>query len=442
MFRRCRFLVLIALAALGNLRSDAQDAPSGALSGGRAPVVTGIAIFGNKTTKSEIIMRELTLGVGDSATAEALRYCQERVYSLGLFNRVSVGCPPMDSSVLLVEVDERWYLYPVPLFGTVERDITHWFYGLGVKHENLGGWNEKLFAGFVLGYNPWVSLFYADPWIFGSKQLYFETSLSYQRSVNKSRLAQGGGPNFDESRYGLSGTLGKRLSQFHTVWLEGGYAVVEARDAPAGHTLSGRGADRYATLGMGARYDTRNLKEYATDGLYAAATLRKKGLGFGPVDFTQGVLDLRGYLPLHARVSLAARGFGVASGGPSIPNYEHQFFGFSERIRGHFEEETEGENMAGVSVELRCAIVPPFYLHVPGVPVREFATWKLGLYGALFGDAGMVWNRQDRPVGRAVPHGGGVGLHFLFPYGTVLRVDRAWNEHGAGEWILDIGTSF
>jgi outer membrane protein assembly factor BamA len=442
MSRRCRFLAPAVLVALLVVRAVAQNPVPGNAPGGRAPVITGIAVFGNKTTKSEIIMRELTLGVGDSVTVEALQYCQERVYSLGLFNRVSIACPPMDSTVLMVEVDERWFLYPVPLFGTVERDITHWFYGLGVKHENLGGWNEKLFAGFVLGYNPWVSLFYADPWIFGSQQLYFETTLSYQKSVNKSRIAQGDGPDFDESRYGLSGTLGKRLSKFHTLWLEGGYTVVEARDAPAGHLLSERGADRYATLGFGTRYDTRNLKEYATDGMYAAATVRKKGLGFGPVDFTQAVVDVRGYLPLLSRVSLAARSFGVACSGPSIPNYEHQFFGFSERIRGHFEEEVEGENMAGVSVELRYAIVPAFYLYVPDVPVREFATWKLAVYGAVFGDAGMVWNRQDNPRSRSVPHGGGVGLHLLAPYGAVLRVDRAWNEHGAGEWIIDIGTSF
>ena len=439
----CRvFHFLLAALVLLGADGEAQNARDSAASVGPAPVVTGIAIFGNKTTKSDIIMREMTLHAGDRVTAEALQYCQERVYSLGLFNRVSITCPPDDSTMLLVEVDERWYLYPVPLVGTVERDIAHWYYGLGVKHENLGGWNEKLFAGFVLGYNPWVSLYYADPWIFGSEQLYFESSVSYQKSVNKSLLSQIDGSNFTESRYGISGVLGKRFTMFQSVWVEGGFTVLEAPGAPPGHTISERGTDRYVSLGIGTRYDTRNLREYPTDGSYASAAVRKKGLVTGRVDFTQVSLDVRRYQPLASRLSIAARGFFVVCVGPLIPNYEHQFFGFGERIRGHFEEELEGENNAGASVELRYAIVPTFYLRVPGVPIREFATWKLGAYGAVFADAGTVWNRQARPGSDGLPRGGGVGLHLLFPYGAVLRIDRAWNEHGAGEWIFDIGTAF
>ena len=86
--------------------------------------------------------------------------------------------------------------------------------------------------------------------------------------------------------------------------------------------------------------------------------------------------------------------------------------------------------------------MPRLILHVPDVPIKQFRTWQLGLFGALFFDAGTVWDRHDRPFAEAVPYGYGAGLHFLLPYGVVFRVDRAWDEAGRGEWVLDVGASF
>ncbi len=406
-----------------------------------APIVTGIAVFGNRITKTDIILREMTVRQGDTVDAEALAYCQERVYSLGLFNRVTISYPPLDSTILLVEVDERWYLYPVPLLGVVDRDIGHWYYGLGIKHENFRGWNEKIFAGFALGYDPWVSLYYANPWIFGSEQLFFESNASFARTANKSALARGSGNNFDENRYGLSATLGKRFDPFRTVALTLAYRHYEVSEYAPGRTASPRGVDRYLEAGISARHDTRNLREYATEGMFGSAGVTKKGLG-GPFDFTVYSADLRGYIPIARGTALALRGFTRVSAGASIPAYEHQYFGFSERIRGHFEEEREAESIAGLSAELRLPLVYPFYLNVSGMPMKEFALWRLGLYAALFADAGTLWNRDGAPWKGTVPGGYGCGLHLLLPYSFVLRTERAWNETGRGEWVFEIGAAF
>lgn len=209
-----------------------------------------------------------------------------------------------------------------------------------------------------------------------------------------------------------------------------------------GRTLSPLGIDRYLSFSLGAKHDTRNLTEYATSGIFGGAAIAKKGIGFGDVDMMAYAVDLRIYQPLYEELSLALRAFTQLSSGPAIPNYEHFFFGFSERQRGHFEEEREGENLAGFFAELRIPIVPRFYLHVPEIPIKQFRTWKLGLFAALFFDSGIVWNKPDRPLRGRIPRGYGAGLHFLLPYGKVLRIDRAWNENGRGEWVVDVGASF
>ena len=406
------------------------------------PVVSAIAIFGNKTTKAEIILREMTIQVGDTISALDIDYCQARIYSLGLFNRVEIHYIPMDSAVLLVEVDERWYFYPVPMLGIVDRDWEKWYYGLGVTHQNFRGWNERIFAGFVLGYNPWVSLSYVNPWIFGRSQMFSESAFRYQQIVNKSRIAQGEWPNFTEEHYTFTQSVGKRYGIFLSTYASIGYSYLEVSDKRFGRTASPEGIDRFLSFGMGGRYDTRNLGEYPTQGTMVGAGITKKGIGFGDVDFVAYSVDLRTYQTVFRYPILALRTFSRWTSGPSIPNYEHNFFGFSERLRGHFAEEMEGENIAGASAEFRIPVIKSLYVTIPDAPIPEFATWKFALYAAAFFDTGTVWSESDRFDWKNLPYGYGIGLHLLLPYSYVVRAERAWNEHGRGEWILDVGVPF
>jgi len=404
--------------------------------------IAGIAVLGNRLTKAEIILREMTLHKGDTVNVEEIEYSKTRIYSLGLFNRVDISYPQMDSTILVIEVEERWYYYPVPLVGIVDRDFSKWYYGLGFKHENVRGWNEKLFAGFVLGYDPWASVSYSNPWIFDEAQFFSETGFQFSKTRNKSLIARGNGNEFNEIHFGLGETLGKRLDQFRSIWISGAFNYVEVTDNAEGRTISGAGIDRYISFGIGAKHDTRNLKEYATQGMFGAIGMTKKGFGFGDVDCIQTTLDVRVYQTLWDGPTLAVRAFTGISSGPSVPNYSHFYFGFSERLRGHFQEEVEGENIAGASIELRIPLFPVFYLSMPEIPIPQFATWKLGLYAAIFSDAGKTWNKSASPHFESASSGYGVGIHFLLPYGFVFRIDRAWNENQRGEWIFDIGAAF
>lgn len=407
-----------------------------------SPVVSSIVVFGNKTTHPEIILREMTIRVGDTLEPSELEYCQARIYSLGLFNRVEIHHIPMDSTVLLVEVDERWYFYPLPMVGIVDHDWQKWYYGLGVVHQNFRGWNERLFAGFVLGYNPWVSLNYGNPWIFGRSHMFAETGFRYQRIENKSLLSRGTGPNFTETHYSISQSIGKRYGPFLSTSVTAGFSYVEVSDKLSGRTASPDGIDRFVSIGLGGRYDTRNLAEYPTRGVFASAAVSKRGIGLGEVDFVSYGIDLRSYSVIASYPVLATRVFSRWTSGPSIPNYEHQFFGFGDRLRGHFSTEMEGENIAGASVEIRLPIIKSLYITMPDIPVPEFATWRFGLYTAAFMDAGTVWDNGDRFDWHHIPRGYGVGLHVLLPYSYVIRGERAWDQNGRGQWILDVGASF
>ncbi len=409
----------------------------------RHPVLGSIVVLGNRTTDAEVILRELTVHVGDTLTREQLEYSRTRIYSLGLFNRVDMTYPPLDTTVLIISVEERWYLFPVPVLGLVDKDWRKVYYGLGLVHFNLAGRGQKFFAGFALGYDPWVAVSYRDPWILGRLEMFSESEIRYSRVRNKSLLSRGDEENFDEIHYGLSQVLGKRFTPFFSAWIDLGFDYVEVTSRRNGRTLSGSGIDRYASVGVGAVFDTRNLKEYPTYGSYSSLMLRKYGLFFGVLDHVVASVDFRKYVEFSNFLSFGVRGFSAMSIGPRVPNYLHMYYGYSNRLRGHFYRIQEGENIFGVAVETRIPIVKEEYLvlNVPFLP-PQFSTLRLGLYAAVFANAGTTWNRGDKIDLRHLPAGYGAGLHLLLPYGHVLRAEGAVDEKGSGELYLVLGASF
>jgi len=110
---------------------------------------------------------------------------KSRVYSLGLFNKVRMTYPPIDSTILLVEVEERWYIWAFPVLGIAERDWSKWYYGGGVRHDNFRGWNERILAQCVL------DIIRSFPFPIKTVdirhgEMYSETSLGYSRTQDKS----------------------------------------------------------------------------------------------------------------------------------------------------------------------------------------------------------------------------------------------------------------
>ena len=53
-------------------------------------LVDSIKVTGNDITEEFIILRELTFGVGDTVTLKTLNYNEERIFSLGIFNKVEL----------------------------------------------------------------------------------------------------------------------------------------------------------------------------------------------------------------------------------------------------------------------------------------------------------------------------------------------------------------
>lgn len=79
-------------------------------------VVKEIRISGNDITKEYVIRREMKLHDGDTLRQEVIKRDKDRIYNLGLFNKVDIEYSVEDKqATVFVVVSERWYLLPYPV---------------------------------------------------------------------------------------------------------------------------------------------------------------------------------------------------------------------------------------------------------------------------------------------------------------------------------------
>jgi outer membrane protein assembly factor BamA len=407
----------------------------------RAPMeIDTVIIRGNEKTKDYVIRNEMTLKSGAIATPEAMEFDRNRIYSLGLFTRVDVFFDTLEGqNFLLVDVSERWYVMPLPLFGFRDGDTKRPYYGAGVLHNNFRGRNQKLLVSVVFGYNPALSLLFYDPLLDRDHGLYFSANASYSRVRNRSERATIGTGDFDEFHYDINSTIGKRFTLYETAGLNLGYQIVEIEDYRPGRTVSTRGKDKFIYATLNYAYDSRDLREYPTKGQFFSVYVSKYGFGESALSFTRVGTDLRKYFPLPLDLTLAARAFGSTVSGGTIPTYARQYFGYGERIRGYYRTVFEGENIMGTTLELRFPLLKARTIVFSAIPIpAEFSVWRFGVGLALYGDAGVTWFRGDKLQLRSFASGYGAGIDFLLPYSVIARAQYAYNEYFKGQFIIDV----
>lgn len=107
------------------------------------PVIREIAFSGNDTTQPKVMLREMSVHVGDVVDPEAIEHSRQAVQDLGLFKSVQVKQEPLPDGVRLVYiVSEKFFLLPYPrLSANVDGQYS---YGGELRWNNIAGLNQNL----------------------------------------------------------------------------------------------------------------------------------------------------------------------------------------------------------------------------------------------------------------------------------------------------------
>ena len=143
-------------------------------------VVKNIFVEGNKRTKTNVVLRELFFKPGDAMLlldlVRRFEGSRQQLMNTALFHEVVVALKSFngyDVDIIIV-VKERWYIFPVPYFKPVDRNLNQWLveqkaslsrvnYGLKLIHNNTTGNNDKLRLWLIHGYTRQLTLSYDRP---------------------------------------------------------------------------------------------------------------------------------------------------------------------------------------------------------------------------------------------------------------------------------------
>ncbi|MBN2357679.1 BamA/TamA family outer membrane protein [candidate division KSB1 bacterium] len=431
------FYALLILLALWS-SAAAQDRETRTLNADSL-LIESILIVGNERTKEAIIRREMQLREGDYFDVQVAERDRQRILNLRLFHQVILQPLKGETGlVVCVIVTERWYIFPVPILFVNNKDWDKLSYGGALTWENVWGRNVTATGSVWFGFNRDARIRYHDPWMFATRGISFDGTIYSSRMPNISVDY----PEFDVIRNGMQITLGLRKGYHTTFYVMAGYQRVELPNQRQ-LSLSGERFDHLPQIGMQVVYDRRDYNAYAKQGWYLllSALMVQDG---GPVHFGRLKWDVRRYQPLTTSVSLAGRTcFEIAAG--NLPVYEHLLLGQETRVRGHFYDLYEGENRLIAGLECRLPIIPIKYLDVDESAALSGSYGQnlpVGISAGFFLDTGAIWYR-DQDI-RRVPFytGYGLGLHLHLPYIELLRLERAWDMHGRGQYIIDLKAWF
>jgi len=206
----CRYSLFIFLLTIFCTRLSAQEIPSGAetspvvqAESGSPFTIRSIIITGNKRTKAEIILREMSFKSGEQYLLQDLlrqfEKARQQIMNTALFHNVVVAMKNADGYLIDVQVDvkERWYVFPLPYLKPVDRNLNQWLfqqganldrvnYGIKLASYNTTGSNDKLRFWLINGYTKQISFNYERPYIDKKMQWGLITSfgIGKNREVN------------------------------------------------------------------------------------------------------------------------------------------------------------------------------------------------------------------------------------------------------------------
>ena len=141
-----------------------------------------IEIAGNKKTKTPVILRELSFQEGDQFTLQQLvkkfEMARRQLMNTTLFHDAVVALKTSEGAAadILVDVKERWYVFPSLHFKPADRNLNQWIveknanlnrvnYGVRLLYNNISGHNDKIETGVTGGYTRQLSFSYERPFV-------------------------------------------------------------------------------------------------------------------------------------------------------------------------------------------------------------------------------------------------------------------------------------
>jgi outer membrane protein assembly factor BamA len=434
--------------------------------------VVDVLYDGNKRTRVQIIQRELTFGVGDklylSNLNAAMEQSQNNLMNLGLFNFIDIELLTVGDNevMMLILVQERWYIYPAPIFQIAETNFNTWWenkelrwlnYGVSVRHDNFRGLNQRFNVVARFGYTKRFSAAYSIPNLNKKQTLgisfgvgYFENNeLVYNTLDNRRQFyfnADEKARRWMEYKLGLSYrenifTKHNLTIALNTVRINDTVPLLNDNYLPGSGTEA-----QFLRVAYTLSHDTRDYKRYPLKGVLLHAHFQQDGLGFesdSQLNLFTTQLSYRHHHKLSDRWFVGHALTGKINWSEP-PYYLVNALGYGNIVRGYEFDIIDGSHVALLQSHLKYQVLKPKTFAIPFIP-SQFGDTFIALYANLFFDVGYVHGPLYADVNSLVNeylYSAGIGLDLVTYYDKVMRVEGSINGQGRAAVFVHFTQSF
>lgn len=432
---------------------------------GNSPfTVRYIIIEGNKKTRPNIILREIPFKPGEKYLLQDLvkkfEDARRQLMNTALFHEVVVALKSFDGSDIdvLVQVKERWYLFPVPYLKPVDRNLNQWLfeqkaklnrvnYGAKLLYNNATGRNDKLRIWLINGYTKQFSFSYDRLYIdkkmkWGMNMAFAigkNREMNYNTVNNKQVFLKDDGyvRNFVNTSFEL--TYRRAIKTRHRFGI--GYTMEEISDTilklnPT-YFEPGRNRIAFPELYYVMTYYDLDYIPYPTKGYAAEVLVGKKGFN-STINLWQ--LSAKGSGSWHTgkKTFFTLGAYGMIKLPFKQPYFNQRLLGYSDAfLQGYEYYVIDGVAAAYLKTVFTRKLFN-FNIMVPATKKTESFRIPVNIYGKVYGNTGYVHNPQpgNNFLSNKMLYSGGFGIDIITLYDFTLKLEWSFNQLGQNGLFL------
>ncbi|MBS1976332.1 MAG: hypothetical protein JST46_03115 [Bacteroidetes bacterium] len=440
--------------------------------------VNRVIIIGNKVTRNRIIERELSLKPGDTIRQQnlpgTLQWDKNKLYNLRLFNTVSVRALEFseDEIDILVELTERWYIFPAPIFELSDRNFNEWWnnynhdlsrinYGVRIYKNNFRGRNETLRFTAQFGFTRKFDIQYRIPNLDRKQKHGLSFNFDYGAPKNLAVKTQDHKLVFlredkvVRTTFGASVGYSYRKSFYEMHGLSLGYRENTVVDTVLQinpiYFNGGKTTQRFWTFSYSFSSERRDVVMYPLKGYQFTGYINKTGiLPTDDVNQLEINLTYARHWPLGSDFFLSNFSSLLWSTTTNQPYNVFNALGYrNQLIRGFENYVIEGPEFALNKTTLKKRIFYKTWT-LNDMPIEQFNYLPLAIYLKTFADFGYVKNYPyydekgfNTEFSNRFLSGGGFGIDVVTAYDLALRFEYTFTQQKpTGAFFFNVRKEF
>ncbi len=423
-------------------------------------VIEKIEFSGNKKTKEYILLAELDFKTGDTISLSEIDKRLEknrlRLFNLQLFHWTKSEVVSCDNGriTILFSVQERWYLWPVPVFNLADRNLSAWLnkmdfnridYGLYLVQYNFRGRDERLKLYLIHGFNRKYELQYTAPrfrrasnWGMLAGVSFFQSHFIDYTTRDSKPVTYRNDTEFTNQRRYIQGGISYRKSLQKQNLLLVSYNWQQISDSVFllnPDYLLGQKKREFVDVEFSRTHNFRNTFSYPLSGHYAKLTVKQSvPVSGGASALTSVNLKYSVYEPLGHNFYYAIGAQAETKFADRFVYPDNQGLGYTSFVRGYELYVADGQHYGLLKQGLSYGLLTKKQINLKFFNNPKFSQIPISVYLNTFLDAGYVkgdfYRAENKNTSNRALYGTGLGIHFVTYYDRVITFEYSINRDG------------